>query len=94
MLAIEKRPRDSVAGEPVSRISRVGAKNRCAVRCVADFNKCKTFAIRNGTLNSELIKKQIEADIRRDLTARGLTEAERPDLNVVYHFGSQQQDRA
>ena len=60
----------------------------------ADFSKCKTFAIRNGTLNSELIKKQIEADIRRDLTTRGLTEAERPDLNVVYHFGSQQQDRA
>jgi len=64
----------------------------------ADFGKYKTFAIRNGTLNSrnpalnsELIKKQIEADIRRDLTARGLTEAAEgtPDLNVVYHFGSQ-----
>jgi hypothetical protein len=64
----------------------------------ADFSKYKTFAIRNGTLNSrnpalnsELTKKQIEADIRRDLTARGLTEAAdgRPDLNVVYHFGSQ-----
>jgi len=62
----------------------------------ADFSKYKTFAIRNGTLNSrspalnsELIKKQIEADIRRDLTARGLTETEQPDLNVVYHFGSQ-----
>jgi len=62
-----------------------------------DFSKYKTFAIRNGTLNSrspalnsELIKKQIEADIRRDLTARGLTETMRqPDLNVVYHFGSQ-----
>ena len=63
----------------------------------ADFSKYKTFAIRNGTLNSrsaalnsELIKKQIEADIRRDLTARGLTETiGQPDLNVVYHFGSQ-----
>jgi len=68
----------------------------------ADFSKYKTFAIRNGTLNSqnpalnsELVKKQIEDDIRRDLTARGLTEASgangetgRPDLNVVYHFGS------
>jgi len=48
----------------------------------ADFSKYKTFAIRNGTLNSrspalnsELVTKQIEADIRRDLTARGLTEA-------------------
>jgi Domain of unknown function (DUF4136) len=69
----------------------------------ADFSKYKTFAIRNGrlnsrspALNSELVKKQIEADIRRDLTARGLTEATeangekaKPDLNVVYHFGSQ-----
>lgn len=68
----------------------------------ADFSKYKTFAIRTGTLNSqnpalnsELVKKQIEDDIRRDLTARGLTEASgangetgRPDLNVVYHFGS------
>jgi len=65
----------------------------------ADFSKYKTFAIRNGTLNSrspalnsELTKKQIEADIRRDLTERGLTEVPQgtmPDLNVVYHFGSQ-----
>jgi hypothetical protein len=63
----------------------------------ADFSKYKTFALRNGTLNSrspalnsELIKKQIEADIRKDLAARGLTEADGPaDLNVVYHFGSQ-----
>jgi hypothetical protein len=63
----------------------------------ADFSKYKTFAIRNGTLssrspslNSELTKKQIEADILRDLTARGLTEVTdgRPDLNVMYHFGS------
>ncbi|HEY8671583.1 MAG TPA: DUF4136 domain-containing protein [Terriglobales bacterium] len=63
----------------------------------ADFSKYKTFAIRNGqlnsrnpALNSELVKKQIEADIVRDLTARGLTEqpSGKPDLNVVYHFGS------
>jgi len=65
----------------------------------ADFSKYKTFAIRNSTLNSrspalnsELIKKQIEADIRRDLTARGLTETMGQfDLNVVYHFGSQRE---
>ena len=64
----------------------------------ADFTKYKTFAIRNGSLNSrnpalnsELIKKQIEADIRNDLTTRGLTEATdgRPDLNVFYHLGTQ-----
>jgi hypothetical protein len=62
-----------------------------------DFSKYKTFAIRNGTLNSrspslnsELIQKQIETDIRRDLTSRGLTEATggAADLNVLYHFGS------
>jgi hypothetical protein len=64
----------------------------------ADFSKYKTFAIRDGKLNSknpalngELVQKQIEADIRNDLTTRGLTEAaDGPaDLNVVYHFGSQ-----
>lgn len=64
----------------------------------ADFSKYKTFAIRKGTLNSrnpalnsELVQKQIEADIRKDLTARGLTEAtgEAADLNVFFHFGSQ-----
>jgi hypothetical protein len=62
----------------------------------ADFTKYKTFAIRNGelnsrnpALNSDLVKKQIEGDIVRDLTARGLTEASGPaDLNVVYRFGS------
>jgi Domain of unknown function (DUF4136) len=63
----------------------------------ADFTKYKTFAIRNGqlnsrnpALNSELVQKQIEADIVKDLTARGLTQAvDHADLNVVYHFGTQ-----
>jgi Domain of unknown function (DUF4136) len=62
----------------------------------ADFSQYKTFAIRNGqlnstspALNSELVKKRIEADLERELTARGLIRAEgRPDLNVNYHFGS------
>jgi hypothetical protein len=62
----------------------------------ADFTKYKTFAIRAGqlnsanpALNSELIKKQIEADINRNLTARGLTMvADTSDLNVRYQFGS------
>ena len=62
----------------------------------ADFSRYKTFAIRDGqlssknpALNSELVKKQIEADIVKDLTARGLTEAPgRADVSVVYHFGS------
>jgi hypothetical protein len=62
----------------------------------ADFSRYKTFAIRDGqlnsrnpALNSELVKKRIEADIVRDLTARGLEITTGPsDLNVRYHFGS------
>jgi Domain of unknown function (DUF4136) len=63
----------------------------------ADFSKYKTFAIRNGELNSRnpalnspLVKKQIEADIEKDLTAKGLTlVAGGPaDLNVRYTFGA------
>jgi Domain of unknown function (DUF4136) len=62
----------------------------------ADFSRYKTFAIRDGqlnsgnpALNSELVKKQIDADIERGLTARGLIMVtERADLNVRYRFGS------
>lgn len=62
----------------------------------ADFSAYKTFAIRNAqlnsrnpALNSELVKKQIEADIAKGLTARGLTQVDdHADLNVFYHFGS------
>jgi hypothetical protein len=61
-----------------------------------DFSKFKTFTIRDGqlnsknpALNSELVKKRIDADIERYLTAKGLTMvSERPDLNVRYRFGS------
>ena len=48
----------------------------------ANFSKYKTFAIRGGelnsknpALNSELIKKQIEADIIRNLSMKGLEES-------------------
>src|ERR1700756_2200934 len=62
----------------------------------ADFARYKTFAIRDGqlnsrnpALNSELVKKQIERDIERHLTARGLEMTSgRADLNVRYRFGS------
>ena len=62
----------------------------------ADFSKYKTFAIRDGqlnsrnpALNSELVKKRIDADIVRYLTARGLeVTTGRSDLNVRYRFGS------
>ena len=62
----------------------------------ADFTKYKTFAIREGNLNSkypalnsELVKKRIDADIVRYLTAKGLTDVSgKSDLNVRYQFGA------
>jgi hypothetical protein len=62
----------------------------------ADFSKYKTFAVRNGELNSknpalnnDIIKKRIDADIERYLTARGLEMVSgRADLNVRYRLGS------
>ena len=62
-----------------------------------DFSRYKTFAIRDGQLNSRnpalnspLVKKQIEADIAADLGKKGLTMAtDGPaDLNVRYTFGA------
>lgn len=62
----------------------------------ANFAKYRTFAIRdaklnsrNPALNSELIKKRIEADIARDLSAKhlALVTAGPADLNVRYTFG-------
>jgi hypothetical protein len=62
----------------------------------ANFKQYKTFAIRDGelnsknaALNSELTKKEIEADIAKYLTTKGLQATTGPsDLNVRYHFGS------
>jgi hypothetical protein len=64
----------------------------------ANFVRYRTFAIRDGymnsrnpALNSELVKKRIEADIARDLSLRGLAPVPGPgpaDLNVVYTFGA------
>ncbi|HYL79143.1 MAG TPA: DUF4136 domain-containing protein [Bryobacteraceae bacterium] len=61
-----------------------------------DFTKYKTFAIRNGrlnsknpSLNSDLVKKRIEADIERYLTAKGLTSTtDASDLNIRYTLGA------
>ena len=62
-----------------------------------DFSRYKTFAIRDGqlnsgnpALNSPLVKKQIEADIQNGLTAKGLTMSTggSADLNVRYTFGA------
>jgi uncharacterized protein DUF4136 len=62
----------------------------------ADFSKYKTFAIRNGqlnsrnpALNSDLVKKRIDAGIEKYLTVKGLTEVSgNSDLNVRYTFGT------
>ena len=64
----------------------------------ASFTRYRTFAIREGRLNSrnpmlnsELVKKRIDQDIARDLTERGLTPVAGPghaDLNVFYTFGA------
>lgn len=67
-----------------------------------NFSDYKTFAIANGRINSkspalnnELVRKQIENDIRQRLTARGLTEVpDHPDLNVRYSLGSSRQVEA
>ena len=61
-----------------------------------DFTKFKTFAIRDGqlnsknpALNSDLVKKRIDAGIERALTGKGLTMVSGPsDLNVRYRFGA------
>ena len=64
----------------------------------AMFAKYHTFAIRDGQLNSrnprlnsELVKKRIEADIAADFAARGLVPVNGPgpaDVNVHYTFGA------
>ena len=63
----------------------------------AGFPRYHTFAIRNGrmnsrnpALNSELVKKRIEADISKEMTARHLTMVMNgpADLNVTYTFGT------
>ena len=61
-----------------------------------DFSDYKTFAIvkgnlnsKNPSLNNEIVQKNLDADIRKYFTARGLTEATgKPDLNIRYVLGS------
>jgi hypothetical protein len=62
-----------------------------------NFSKFKTFAIRGGrlnsrnpSLNSELIRKRIDAGIQKYLEAKGLTfvPAGPSDLNVRYTLGA------
>lgn len=62
-----------------------------------DFSKFHTFAIRDGRLNSknpslnnDLVKKRIDFDIQKYLTAKGLTfvPSGSSDLNVRYTMGA------
>ncbi|HWC95196.1 MAG TPA: DUF4136 domain-containing protein [Candidatus Sulfopaludibacter sp.] len=62
-----------------------------------DFTRFKTFTIRQGRLNSknaalngELVRKRIDFDIQKYLTAKKLTyvPSGAADLNVVYTLGS------
>ncbi len=62
-----------------------------------DFAKFKTFAIRDGrlnsknpSLNSELIQKRLDADIRKSLEGKGLVfvPSGPSDLNVRYTLGA------
>jgi hypothetical protein len=62
-----------------------------------DFSRFKTFAIRDGrlnsrnpSLNSELVRKRIDTDIRKYLEARGLlfVPTGPSDLNVRYTLGA------
>lgn len=61
----------------------------------ATFSQYKTFAIRDGkvnskspALNSELVRKRIQAAIERALTAKGLAAVTgSSDLIVRYHLG-------
>ena len=66
----------------------------------ADFTHYRTFAIRDGRLNSknpslnnELVRKRIEADIIKALQSKGLTLVSegRTDLNVRYTLGAARQ---
>jgi hypothetical protein len=64
-----------------------------------DFATFKTFRMLDGTidakspaLKNEIVRKNIETDIRERLKAKGLTEAEagaQPDVNVRFHLGSE-----
>lgn len=64
-----------------------------------DFTIFKTFRMLDGTidakspaLKNEIVRKNLETDIREQLKLRGLSEAEagaQPDLNVRFHLGSE-----
>jgi len=63
----------------------------------ADFSKFKTFVLRPGrinspnpSLNNEIVKKQLDADVQKYLEMSGLTPvgSGQPDLVVRYRLGT------
>jgi len=61
----------------------------------AAFERYRTFAIRGGqihsrqpSLDNDLVRQRVEAEIRRRLIEKGLSEAKPADLNVRYSRGS------
>ncbi|MBN8731719.1 MAG: DUF4136 domain-containing protein [Acidobacteria bacterium] len=61
-----------------------------------DFSRFHTFSLRRGTIrtkkpeiNNDIIHRKVEAAIRAQLTAKGLTEVEsKPDLGIVWSLGA------
>ncbi len=61
-----------------------------------EFSSLKTFKLQDGTLNSkdpslnnDIVRKNLQNDIRQKLTAKGLTESnDKPDVIVSYSLGS------
>jgi hypothetical protein len=76
----------------------IGAAQKVTVEFdeAVDFSAFRTFHLtegklhsRNPALNSELVSRRIDADLRQQLAAKGLTEVpSQADLNVHYSLGS------
>jgi hypothetical protein len=78
-------------------LSAVAQKIEIESDQTVDFSRFRTFAIRDGrlnsknpSLNSELVRKRLDADIQKYLGAKGLAfvPSGPSDLNVRYTLGS------
>ena len=84
-------------GAVIARAANAGAqKVTSEADPGVDFSKYKTFAVRDGDMNSpapalngELTKKRIVAAIESALVEKGLTKNDaKPDLNVFFMLGT------
>ncbi len=85
------------AGGVVYAAAAFGQKVQTEFDGGTDFSKFKTFALQPGhirsnnpSLNNDLIRKKLDADVERCLEAKGLTKATsgQPDLRVRYTLGT------